>query len=198
MPSVHDPTAELLARARAGDGAAFAALVDPLAPRLLLFLRARAGAAVGADCAPEDLLQATLLRAWQALGAFEPRGAGALHRWLVSLAHGIVADRVKYQRAKGRGAARHLESLVDSRGGGPAAYDPRTSITQVVARREAFARAEAALAELDPAARRVVEGHVFEGRSLAELASELGLAKSTVWQRLHDAMAALRARLEET
>ena len=60
---------ELLARARGGDGQAFAELVAPYRRELHVHCYRMLGSAQDA----EDALQETLLAAWQGLGSFEER-----------------------------------------------------------------------------------------------------------------------------
>ncbi len=64
-------TPELVAAAGAGDGAAFAALVDPLRRQLLAPCYQMLGSAHDA----EDAVQDTLVRAWLALDRFEERSS---------------------------------------------------------------------------------------------------------------------------
>ena len=71
---------DLLARARAGDGAAFAELTAPHRRELLVHCYRMLGSATEA----EDVLQDTLLAAWQGLGGFEERAS--LRTWLYRIA----------------------------------------------------------------------------------------------------------------
>src|SRR5262249_4188143 len=62
-------TADLIARARAGDGDAFRELIEPY----LRELRVHCYRMLGSFQDAEDALQNTLLTAWQGLGGFEGR-----------------------------------------------------------------------------------------------------------------------------
>ena len=73
-------SAELLARARAGDGDAFRQLTDPHRRELQVH-RYRV---LGSIHDAEDALQETLLAAWQGLGGFEERAS--LRTWLYRVA----------------------------------------------------------------------------------------------------------------
>jgi RNA polymerase sigma-70 factor (TIGR02960 family) len=72
--------AELLSRARAGDGEAFRALTEPYRRELLVQCYRMLGSLQDA----EDALQDTLLAAWHGLGGFE--GRASLRTWLYRIA----------------------------------------------------------------------------------------------------------------
>jgi RNA polymerase sigma-70 factor (ECF subfamily) len=73
-------TADLLARARAGDSEAFGELVDPYRRELQVHCYRILGSAQDA----EDMPQETLLAAWQALGDFA--GRASIRTWLYRIA----------------------------------------------------------------------------------------------------------------
>jgi RNA polymerase sigma-70 factor (TIGR02960 family) len=73
-------TAQLLARAREGDGEAFRQLVEPHRHELQVHCYRVLGSLADA----EDLLQETLLAAWQGLSGFEERAS--LRKWLYCIA----------------------------------------------------------------------------------------------------------------
>ena len=73
-------TADLLARARAGDDSSFRELTEPYRRELLLHCYRMLGSFQDA----EDALQDTLLAAWQGLGGFE--GRASFRTWLYRIA----------------------------------------------------------------------------------------------------------------
>jgi RNA polymerase sigma-70 factor (TIGR02960 family) len=73
-------TADLISRARAGDGDAFRALTEPYR----LELQVHCYRMLGSFADAEDVLQDTLLAAWQGLGGFE--GRASLRTWLYRIA----------------------------------------------------------------------------------------------------------------
>lgn len=73
-------TVDLITRARAGDGAAFEELTEPFRRELEVHCYRMLGSFQDA----EDVLQDTLLAAWQGLGAFEERAS--LRTWLYRIA----------------------------------------------------------------------------------------------------------------
>ena len=73
-------TADLISRARAGDGEAFRALTEPHRRDLQVHCYRMLGSVQDA----EDALQDTLLAAWQSLGGFE--GRSSIRTWLYRIA----------------------------------------------------------------------------------------------------------------
>ena len=94
----HSDTGILVQRSRLGEPAAFEALVDRSALRLLLFLRRNGGRALRADADEEDLLQIVVERAWTRLSEFEVRGAGTFHAWLVAMARTAISGSARRRR----------------------------------------------------------------------------------------------------
>ena len=87
-------TVELLARAQAGDGDAFAELVEPLRRELLVYCYRFLGSVADA----EDALQDTLLSAWQGLAGFE--GRASLRTWLYRVATSRCLDALRSARRR--------------------------------------------------------------------------------------------------
>lgn len=94
MTDATSRTDELLSRARAGDGAAFQELIEPYRSTLLLHCYRMLGSLQDA----EDLLQETLLAAWNGLSGFQERAS--LRTWLYRIAtnRGLNALRVVDRR----------------------------------------------------------------------------------------------------
>src|SRR5258708_840516 len=87
-------TMDLLARAQAGDGDAFAQLVDPYRRELQVHCYRFLGSAHDA----EDALQDTLLSAWQGLAGFE--GRASVRTWLYQVATSRCLDALRSARRR--------------------------------------------------------------------------------------------------
>ena len=140
-------TVTLLARAQAGDGDAFAQLVDPYRRELQVHCYRFLGSAQDA----EDALQDTLLSAWQGLAGFE--GRASVRTWLYRVATSRCLDALRSARRRPPisappagleppGPTRHgellwlepypdvlLEGLPDRAPGPEARYEARESIS---------------------------------------------------------------------
>jgi RNA polymerase sigma factor (sigma-70 family) len=92
MPGPTDP--DLLARAAAGDDAAFAALVGPHLRAVFRHCYRMLGS--GADA--EDAAQDTLERAWRRLATYD--GSGPFGVWLQRIATNICLDGLRAIRTR--------------------------------------------------------------------------------------------------
>lgn len=188
---------DLAHRASAGDARAFLTLVQDLAAPLQIYITKRARGTLGGDVDADDLLQATLCKAWELMPTFASTGAGSFYRWLVTIAANQIGNRVQYVRVPGRQEMRSLASV----SGDPHALalaDSMTSVASQAARRESVARAETILAAMPEAERALVELTYLEGLSIREAAERLGLARSSAFRVLQSGMARLRAALAPT
>jgi RNA polymerase sigma factor (sigma-70 family) len=87
-------TVDLLAQARAGDGDAFARLIDPYRRELQEHCYRFLGSVQDA----EDALQDTLLSAWQGLAGFEERAS--IRTWLYRVATSRCLDALRSARRR--------------------------------------------------------------------------------------------------
>ena len=86
QPSEGAETRRLVAKARAGDLAAFTQLFDRHRELLRLGLRAQMSPALRQKADSDDLLQETFLTASQSLQEFRGNDAGSFARWLQVIA----------------------------------------------------------------------------------------------------------------
>src|SRR5215203_3063512 len=87
--TVRGVTADLISRARAGDGDAFRELTEPYRRELLVHCYRMLGSFQDA----EDALQDTLLTAWRGLGGFE--GRASIRTWLYRIATNRCLDALR-------------------------------------------------------------------------------------------------------
>jgi RNA polymerase sigma-70 factor, ECF subfamily len=132
----------------------------------------------------QDVVQETLLRAWQ-----HPEIAidseRSMRSWLFTVARNMIIDESRSARF------RREVSTPDSPGA-----PERVCPDEVNAALDRILIGEA-LARLTPEHRTVVERSYFQGWSTAQIAADLGIADGTVKSRLHYALRALRHALCE-
>ena len=174
-----DPTDDLhcLLRLQAGDSGALAELYDRYTPLLypvaLRILRSASDA--------EDALQDAWLQVWRRSATYDPR-RGSVAAWLLTVARSRALDR--YRSLSSR---RNAESKVDA-DAAPPPVDPSTS----AAGAQVSERVRAALSQLQPQQRQVLEIAYFEGLSQSEIAKRLEAPLGTVKSWTRQGLARLR------
>jgi RNA polymerase sigma-70 factor (ECF subfamily) len=130
------------------------------------------------DHQAEDLVQETLVRAYERSGAF--RVGGNLRGWLLSILHNTFIDECRRRKAETRRMERLSEIAVSA---APADQESHLHLQQI---QQAFL----CLPEEQRAALHLV---AIEGLPYQEAASALGIPLGTLMSRLGRARAALRA-----
>jgi RNA polymerase sigma-70 factor (ECF subfamily) len=161
--------ADLVAKARDGDGEAFADLVEPHLARALTGARL----IVGDTCDPADVVQEALLSAWRGLGGL--RDAAALGSWFRQ--HVV---RTAWRVAK---RSRHTVALDDTW------VDPVDQVERGIAQRDM----RRALSRLDPDDRVLLTLRFHLDLPHEETARLLHVPVGTVKSRVHYALERLRA-----
>jgi len=205
--TVTEDTTDLIARARAGDGGAFAVLVEPHRRELQVHCYRMLGSFQDA----EDALQDTLLSAWQGLDGFEERAS--LRTWLYRIATNRclnVRRAIQRRRAKewdipdvdppeptGMGEVVWLEPYPDALLAGAAAASPGPEARSEQA--EAISLAfVTALQLLPPRQLAVLILRDVLGYPAREVAAMLDSTVGSVDSSLKRARAGLRGRLPST
>jgi RNA polymerase sigma-70 factor (ECF subfamily) len=179
-----DPDADLLARARSGDVAAFSELMEELQPRLL----GQALAFCGDNDRAQDLVQETMIAAWKSLHRFD--GSCRFFTWLYVIllrqhqrALGWFSRRLPLATLEEQAAAKRYEPAISGEVGDTDAAEMdllRAMLTALPARH-----------------REVVRLRFYAEASEAEIAAALGIAPGTVKSRLHHGLTKLRRMKEK-
>lgn len=170
--TITDDEAGLVARARAGEMAAFEALYRRTCPLVFALCLRMAASRTQA----EDLTQEAFVRAWRKLGSF--RGEASFATWLTRLTVNIVLNA---RRSDRRGADR--ETATD---------DLDTVAAPVAAEAGSRIDLERAIALLPAGARAVFVLHDVHGFEHREIARMTGTAVGTSKAHLHRARQLLR------
>jgi RNA polymerase sigma-70 factor, ECF subfamily len=132
----------------------------------------------------EDVVQETLLRAWQ-----HPEVIGDTQRspraWLFTVARNMIIDE-----RRSPGFRNVVSSLDDS------STPERSAPDEVNATLDRMLIADAMI-QLSAEHRAVIERSYYRGWTAAQTAADLGIAEGTVKSRLHYAVRALRLTLQE-
>ena len=197
-----DTTLVLLRAAQGGDMQATNRLFERYRDRLLQVVSLLVGKRrSGLLEDEEDLVQDTLLKAFQNLGSFTPQSEGALLHWLSRLAENNLRDAVRREGAQKRGEGRvrrraDLSSafLMSSvfPGGGP-------TPSQVAAGHELADQVEELLLALPERDRRLFVLRRLCDLSFDEIAAEMDLGSPATIRSLYSRlMARLVAQLPDT
>jgi RNA polymerase sigma-70 factor (ECF subfamily) len=134
----------------------------------------------------EDVVQETLLRAWQHPAAFDP-ARGPARAWLCTVARHLVIDAHRARKARpAEAGGEALERVAEQAPG-------EDEIEQAL---QSWAVADA-IRTLSPDHRAVLLETYYRGRTMAEAARVLGVPLGTVKSRTYYALHALRLALLE-
>ena len=186
--TMHDETRErqLVERARSGDQQAFEELFLSVRDRLLATIRSRLGSAARQGTDPEDVLQASFVRALHSMQRFEWRGDDSFRRWLESIAIHVTLDAVRHQ---GRRTVLRIDR--DLKG-------DVSSPSKSIRRRERLDRLEVSMRALSPDYRTVLRLSRMDGLSIKEIANQMGRSESAVKNLLLRATKQLRQSFGDT
>jgi len=165
-----------------GDCAAYESLYHRYAPGVRTL--ARRVLAGGEDV--EDVVQVTFLAVWQKADRYD-RSRGAVSTWIYTLAHHKAVDAVRRedQHRRRRAAPDHLVDAVGS--------DAGPDELAVLADERAGVRA--ALARLDTRHADTLHRAYFGGRSLQQVAADMGVPEGTAKSRSRTGLRQLRILL---
>jgi RNA polymerase sigma-70 factor (ECF subfamily) len=175
---------ELVARAQAGDAAAFTVLVR----RYEVPVRRFCGRMVRSAEDAEDLAQETFVRLHRHLHTLHPRAKFSTA--ILGIARNLTLNHLRNDRRRGRDSAAALDGAPQADGRSPA---PDSAAQQ----RELGAIIEQALGMLNAQQREIVVLRDIEGFDYGEIATLLGCRRGTVKSRLARAREQLRRHILE-
>lgn len=162
LPAEQDEEAQLIARARASDRAAWDEIFQRHYRRVFVFVYCRVGDAAAA----EDLAAEVFLEAWRGIQGFNYRGVPLLS-WLYRIAHNLLAD---FLSRRNRTPTQPLKE--DSRQAAQAPDEAeRVAVWQSIA---------AAFRRLTREQQQVLVNRFMEGLSIAETAALMGKNENAV------------------
>jgi len=180
---LHAGDVELLDRARRGEPAACDELVERFGPRLF----GLAVSMLGREADAEDMVQETLLAAFEQADEFA--GRSSLWTWLSSI---LVRRIGKFRRWRGVRKAASLDEP-GFEGAAPPASSDASPALQVQKRADVLAM----LQTLSPEHRQVLVLREMQGMTYQEIAQQLKLPLGTVESRISRARQELRQRFSD-
>ena len=178
---MRESDAELVARARQGNEAAFEQLVC----RHQRYVFNLAYRVLGDYAEAEDITQEAFVRAWRGLSGF--RGQARFTTWLYRIVHNLCLNRLPGLRRELL-QVELLEEVLD---------DPATSPPDLLEARERVVFLHAELDRLPEKYRLVLTLRYLQGLSYAEIAAALDVPMGTVKTHLHRARRLLMERLRQ-
>ncbi|MGB7158146.1 MAG: sigma-70 family RNA polymerase sigma factor [Tepidisphaeraceae bacterium] len=173
--STHEADGAALARIASGDFAPFDKLVDRYKHRIFRHIRRR----IADPHRAEDLTQEAFLRLFRAARAGRYTGRARVVTWLFAIAGNVVTDHLRAEGVRSSIRIVREQSEPD---------DP----LDAAAAREGESRMRRLLLELPEAQRTVVELHVLDGLTFADVAELVGCPVPTVKSRLVYALRKLK------
>ena len=161
--SGEEPSLELVRRAQRGDSAALELLLARSLPRMRRWAQGRLPPWARMNVDTDDMVQDALIRTFERIGEFEPRGDGALQAYLRQALRNRITDEVRkshHRPVEGE----ILEARADA---GPSPLEEAIG-------QEAVESYERALASLTDAEREGIIARVEMGMSYEEIAAALG------------------------
>ncbi|MEO7122294.1 MAG: sigma-70 family RNA polymerase sigma factor [Lacisediminihabitans sp.] len=171
----------LLARIATGDEAAFSALYDELAPRVLGLVRRL----LVDHAQSEEVTQEIFLEIWQNAPRYDPSKGGAT-TWIFTMAHRRAVDRIRSSQAgRDRDVRIGIRDFEND-------YDNVADTVETTVENERVKKAMSQLTELQ---RQAITLAYYGGYSHSEVAEKLQVPLGTVKTRLRDGMIRLRDAL---
>ena len=191
---MEEPLTITLRQARAGSEPALDALFERVAGRLLALIRLRLGRPLRARLESRDILQASLLRAFQHLDQLQGDDSAALMAWLARIAENEIRDQADFHGRQRRDAAQDVP-LEDPVLGG-LAERIRSQATRLILDEEAE-RLERAMETLDEPHREVILLRKYEELSFEEIGRRMGRSPDACRMLLARALTALTLAMEK-
>lgn len=187
---------QLIAQAQEGQKGALDALFRRFRPGLRKQAQARLGPALRQRVDASDIVQQTLLQAHRGLPEFQGHTIEELGAWLQSILLRNIGAAVRQNALAQRRAVGRERSLEDRDGAGATVGErlvsPLTSPTGRLQRGQTAAQLLLALSHLPPDQREAVRLRHVEGRSLEEIASQLGKTRAAAASLIKRGMESLR------
>ncbi|MEW2143325.1 sigma-70 family RNA polymerase sigma factor [Micromonospora vinacea] len=169
---------ELLPRVARGDEAAFAALYDAMAGRVLGLARR----VVRDPAQAEEVTQEVMVEVWRTAGRFDA-GRGSASAWILTMAHRRAVDRVRSEQAH----TNRVQQVAATE-----THVPYDEVVEDVTARLEREQVRRCLGRLTPVQRESVTLAYYGGHTYREVAEKLQTPLPTVKTRMRDGLIRMR------
>jgi RNA polymerase sigma-70 factor (ECF subfamily) len=187
-----DRRSALLREAREGSPEALDDLFREIGPPLLALIRMRLGPLLRRRVDSQDVLQATLLKAFTRLDQFEGSGSNTLMGWLAVIARNEVRDLADYHRRGRRDVGAEVPIEEEA---ARLEAEVRTLVRRLDLEEQQL-RLERAIDDLKPEHREVILLRKYEDLTFEEIGRRLGRSPDACRMLLARAMTALTRAME--
>ncbi|MCP4656209.1 MAG: sigma-70 family RNA polymerase sigma factor [bacterium] len=185
----------MLDRVRGGSREALDLLFGRFAGKLLALIRLRMDRRLRARIESRDILQLTLVKAFERIAEFRSSETASFMAWLARIAENEIRDQAAFHRRRRRDADRELP-LDEAAALGDAGLVARVrSATSRLILDDELRRLERALEALDEHYREVILLRRFEELSFTEIGRRLGKSPDAARMLFSRAMAALTVEM---
>lgn len=181
----------LVQRAREGSRDALDTLLGDCGERLLGFIRLRLGPGLRAQVESGDILQVTLMRAFQHIDDFEGASRKSLVAWLVTIAQNAIRDQADFAHRQRRDVSRTVPLSEETE---QLEADVRSEVSRLILKEETK-RLEKAMESLGEEQREVILLRKYEELSFEEIGKRMGKSPDACRMLLARALTALANRV---
>lgn len=185
----------LFRRARHGSPAAISALFARYGGRLHGLIRLRLGPQLRRRLESRDVMQATMLKAFQGFERFDGSGSRSLMAWLGTIAQAEICDQADFHHRQKRDMAR--DTSLEGKAAGAVVEQIRTEVSRLQLAADSR-RLEQAIDSLRDSQREVILLRWFEELSFPEIGERMGRSAGACRKLFVRAMTALTISLPET
>ncbi|HOB52377.1 MAG TPA: sigma-70 family RNA polymerase sigma factor [Acidobacteriota bacterium] len=189
-----DRLTRTLEDARAGSPDALDLLFRQAAGRLLALIRLRMGPRLRDRLESRDILQSTLLKAFDRFDQLRGGDSQALMGWLVRIAENEIRDQAEFHGRRCRDAAK--EAGLDENAAAGLAAQLRSQVSRLILDEDAL-RLEQAMEAIDPHYREIILLRKFEELDFETIGARLEKSPDACRMLLARALAALTVKLKE-
>ncbi|MEJ2110235.1 MAG: RNA polymerase sigma factor [Acidobacteriota bacterium] len=188
-------TTTLLQQAKAGSGDAMNLLFEHIAERLLAFIRLRMGSRLRSRMESRDILQASMLKAFEHLEQLKGEKSESLMAWLARIAENEIRDQADFQGRRRRDIDRSVP--IENEEDRALKAQVRSQVSQVIFS-DQMRKLEKAIEDLDLDYREIIMLRKLEELSYREIGERLGKSADACRMLLARAMTAVAIKMKES